>query len=276
MPATLDAALDRQLFANANAASRPAWLKFLRTSGTTTLDFLFPPHCAACEAPLPEMGNKALCRECAIRINWIATDRCARCGAGTGQGSGVVKSCPLCHSIPPAHIKAACALARLYDGPTREMILSLKFGGKLHLAKLYGELLAERVQAAQMFSPEMIVVPTPITRRTMKTRTYNQSEEIAACLARRLGLKLETRLLKKIRHTLPQAMLETEEQRRSNLRDAFACDPRRAARHKDACVLLVDDVITTCTTVSECARTLVAAGIGEVRAAAIARTQYTP
>jgi ComF family protein len=152
----------------------------------------------------------------------------------------------------------------------RQLILAMKFGRKHHLAKPLGELLAQRVRDTELLAPRMIVVPAPLTRSALGDRSYNQAEEIALHVARHLALPLETRLLRKVRSTPPQARL-THEQRRKNLKDAFACEPRVAAQYKDRCVLLIDDVITTCSTISECARTLNKAGIGDVRAAAVAR-----
>lgn len=266
MPFPLNPALERQLFTDA-----PTRAPILRDSVVAALDLLFPPHCAACDTPLLSNGNKALCRDCAQRLTWIGADRCARCGDRTGIGSGVMTDCPSCRTHPPAYVSSSCTLMKFHDGSARALLLSLKFGKKLHLAKMYGDLLAARVRETGMFEPGMIVVPAPVTRSTLRNRTFNQAEEIAECLAKSLNLRIETRLLKKIRQTTPQAKVTNLEERRKNLKGAFACDATIAARRKDAVVLLVDDVITTGTTVSECARTLVAAGIGEVRAAAVAR-----
>jgi ComF family protein len=156
------------------------------------------------------------------------------------------------------------------EGPVRSLVLSLKFSARQHLARPLGEMLAQRIRETQLAPPNTLLVPAPLTRRALRRRGFNQAEEIAGHVARCLGLPLETRLLKKIRHTQPQATL-THEQRRTNLKDAFRCDPRVAARCKGRRVLLIDDVITTTGTASECACTLVSAGIGEVRAAAVAR-----
>lgn len=242
----------------------------LSKSLDTALDLLFPPHCASCQAALPADSNKALCRSCAQRVHWIGSDRCQRCGDASGQGAGVMHDCPSCRTHPPVFVHSACTVARYAEGPLRQLILALKFGHKLHIVKLFGALIAQRVQATNLALPEMIVVPAPVTRTTLYSRAFNQSEEIASCAARRLSLPLVTGLLKKIRHTPPQATL-THEERRQNLKNAFACDAKVASRYKDRPVLLVDDVITTCATISECARTLNAVGLGEIRAAAIAR-----
>lgn len=232
--------------------------------------FDFPPHCGSCGAPLPAGTNTALCRGCAERIHWLGADRCARCGAGVGEGAGVVSECPVCRTHAPAFVSGACTLARYAEGPLRNLILALKFSARQHLARPLGELLAQRLRDTALARPDALLVPAPLTRRALRRRGFNQAEEIAANVGRSLNLPLERRLLLKIRHTLPQATL-THEQRRKNLRGAFVCAPRLAARYKGRPVLLIDDVITTCGTASECARTLDAAGLGKVCAAAIAR-----
>lgn len=263
--------MERILFPQPKAAANePRARRVLAGALAAALELLFPPHCASCGSPLPGGSNTALCRGCAERIQWLGSDRCERCGAGVGLGEGVVRECPSCRSYAPAFVHAACTVARYMDGPVRDLILSLKFGAKQHLARPLGEMLAQRIRETALAPPNTLLVPAPLTRRALRRRGFNQAEEIAANVARCLSLPLETRLLKKIRHTRPQATL-THEERRTNLRGAFACRPRVAARYKGRHVLLIDDVMTTCGTASECARTLAASGIGEVRAAAIAR-----
>jgi ComF family protein len=238
----------------------------LRACADSALDLLFPPHCAACAAPLPGGVNKVLCRGCAERINWLGANRCRRCGDGTGLGSGVTDECASCKSHPPAFVRQSCCVARYAAGPVRNLVLALKFGGRLHVAKLLGALLARRVQETGLRAANLVLAPAPLMRR----RDFNQAGEIARWAAQSLGAAMEPRLLRKVRATPPQATL-SHEQRRLNLKGAFVCDKKIAARHRERCILLVDDVITTGSTVSECARVLREAGVSEVNAAAFAR-----
>jgi len=271
MSTVLAPAMERILFPQPQAAARgPLLRRVLSGALAAGLDLLFPPHCASCGTPLPAGTNTALCRGCAERIPWLGADRCERCGAGVGQGEGVVRECPSCRNHAPAFVHAACTVARYMEGPVRNLILALKFSARQHLARPLGEMLAQRIRETELAPPNTLLIPAPLTRRALRRRGFNQAEEIAINVARCLNLPLEPRLLRKIRHTLPQATL-THEQRRTNLKGAFVCDPRIAAHYKGRRVLLIDDVITTCGTASECARTLAAAGVGEVRAAAIAR-----
>lgn len=253
----------------------PSSRRALRGLAAGALDLLYPPHCASCGQPLPPRTNLILCWSCAERVSWIGTDRCERCGDATGQGSGLAHDCYSCRTYPPRFVTKTCAIVKYADGPIRDLILGLKFGRKLHLARALGELLAQRIQDCDLLRAdepgrEFILVPAPIHRSSAMQRGFNQAQELAARAAARLGLKLETRLLKKIRRTPPQATL-SHEKRRVNLAGAFACSPRRAARYQRTSVLLIDDVMTTGSTLSECARTLAAAGIKEIHAAVVAR-----
>ena len=243
---------------------------FIRELYHAALDLIYPPHCASCGEALPAGANKAICLSCSELSHWIGDNRCQRCGDAVGQGSGVTPECPSCRTYPPHFLHGVCAVARYADGPLRDLILGLKFGSKIHIAKPLGELIAMRVRATHLVVPGTVLVPTPLTHSAAARRGFNQAHELALSVSKCLGLPVEHRLLKKIRSTAPQATL-SRKKRRMNLKGAFACNMKISARYKDYCVLLIDDVITTGSTISECARTLGEAGIREVRAAAVAR-----
>lgn len=236
------------------------------------LNVLFPPHCIACHAPVEPPSNTVLCRPCAERLEWIGTDRCGRCGDRVGAGSGVVSDCPSCRTHPPVFVEASCALGKFGKGPLRELVLSLKFGRKLHIAKPLGRLLAARVRATGLHAAgeQLILVPIPITPEHALRAGWNHAEEIANCAAVELNAIVVPKLLRKIRSTPPQATLKRMA-RRANLKGAFECETQLAEKYKGATVMLIDDVITTASTISECARTLSEAQFKTIRAAAIAR-----
>jgi ComF family protein len=167
-------------------------------------------------------------------------------------------------------VTASCAVSRYLEGPIRDVVLGLKFGGQVHLAKLAAQLMAQRLKETDLILPNTVVLPVPPARRTWASRGLNHTTEVADVLARELKLTLSTSLLRKIRSTAPQATL-TDEQRRTNLKGVFAVVSAKAKKYAGRPVLLVDDVITTGSTISECARTLHAAGLGEIRAVSLAR-----
>jgi ComF family protein len=268
MPLTLDLRTAVLIFPQPPARLSPR--NALKSCASAALDLLFPPHCASCADPLPGNINKTLCRQCAERITWIGEDRCRRCGDGVGFGSGVVDDCTTCRTHPPAYVQQTCSCTRYSAGPVRDLVLSLKFGGKMHVAKLLGIVLAQRIMATKLNAGDVVLVPSPLTRSAMRRRLFNQAGEIAHWISKSLGASVEHNMLRKIRSTVPQATL-SHEKRRTNLKGAFVCNEKVAARYRGKTVLLIDDVITTGSTISECARMLHEAGITQIRAASFAR-----
>jgi ComF family protein len=134
----------------------------------------------------------------------------------------------------------------------------------LDCARTLGRLLAERL-AEHPHRPDALV-PVPLHPRRYRERGFNQSAEIALELSRRLAIPLHASLCTRIRHTPAQAGLSAR-QRRVNVRRAFQVADTGLPRH----VAIVDDVVTTGTTVNELARTLRAAGVAYIQVWAVAR-----
>jgi predicted amidophosphoribosyltransferase len=148
----------------------PRILDRARAFGGACLDLIAPPHCASCQSALPPQTNAALCETCAAKIRWIGADRCRRCGDATGEGSGVRDECPSCRTHPPAFVTASCAVSRYLEGPIRDVVLGLKFGGQVHLAKLAAQLMAQRLKETDLILPNTVVLPVPPARRTWASR----------------------------------------------------------------------------------------------------------
>lgn len=146
----------------------------------------------------------------------------------------------------------------------------MKYESVKPAARFLAGLLASETR--QLGLKEAIVVPVPLHRQRSRERGFNQSEMIAAAAVRKLGrgFALQSSVLARKRPTVSQIGL-TRHQRRANLRGAF--EVRHTERIADRDVLLVDDVMTTGTTASECARVLLRAGARQVFVATVARVQ---
>ena len=161
-----------------------------------------------------------------------------------------------------------------YDGGLREMIHLLKYNGVRPAEKALGRMLAEAlVKLEPEFGPDkVLVVPVPLYKSKRRQRRFNQAELIARC-ALRTGadqrLLLATDILLRIRDTKSQIGL-TSHQRRESMRGAFAVAGAAEVAGRE--IVLVDDVYTTGTTVTECARVLRKAGAAKVWVATVART----
>ena len=176
--------------------------------------------------------------------------------------------CGLCHRAAPRFAKAVAYGA--YEGPLRELIHIFKYQRVHSAAQLLGKLLRETVQRAGLAGP-LAVIPVPLWPGKQRSRGFNQAGEIARSFCRAqapAGIKLEATLLIRTRETTSQTGL-TRAQRRANLRGAFAV--RHPEKLRGRSILLVDDVMTTGSTASECARVLLRGGAKEVFVATVAR-----
>jgi ComF family protein len=199
-----------------------------------------------------------LCRACRLELPAPGTGRCPRCASASGSGG----ECGSCLGDPPAF--AATHAAFDYAFPVDRLLQRFKFQGDLALAGLFAEALGKRVAAAPR--PDLVVA-APLAPRRLRTRGFNQAVEIGRRTASRLALRFEAAACVKLVDTAAQTDLEGAERRR-NLRGAFAVRSDVRGLH----VAVVDDVMTTGTTLDEIARALLAAGAGRVDAWAVART----
>ena len=153
-----------------------------------------------------------------------------------------------------------------YEGLARDSLLRFKFGGRQSYAAAYGRLLAARIQGELRAEFDLLTY-VPVSPRRRWSRGYDQVRLLAEAVGRELGQK-PVRALKKIRHNPAQSSLREREQRRANVLRAYrAVCPEALAGQR---ILLLDDIITTGATVSECARVLQTAGAAQVLCAAVA------
>jgi len=143
------------------------------------------------------------------------------------------------------------------------MVAALKFHNRIDLGRAFGVLLAERARAWRGDA----VLALPLAAQRLRERGYNQAEEIARIVAARLGRPLLRNGLVRTRHCASQQGLRLE-QRRVNVRDAFAASPAAAGLH----LLLIDDVLTSGSTLDQAAAALLGAGALSVTNAVVART----
>ncbi len=224
--------------------------------GQRLLGPLFPPTCILCGAP--GEANRDLCGECLADLPLLGPC-CQRCALPLAE-PGI---CGACLSHPPQF--DACHIPLLYQGPVPRLITGLKFHNQLANARLLAQRLQQHLHGRDDL-PELIL-PVPLHPRRMRERGYNQAIEIARPLGRALGLPVAIDNCVRRRATGAQADLP-KKQRQKNLRGAFAVNRPINARH----VAVLDDVVTTGSTVNELARVLKQAGVERVVVWALART----
>ena len=202
-------------------------------------------------------GAASVCPACARDLPRPGAASCPRCAQPSPGGL----VCGPCLKRPPAF--DATLAAFVYRFPLDRLIPRLKYHGQLAIAPLLGESLAIRVAGAAR--PDR-VVPMPLHPARLRERGFNHAAEIARALCRSTGLELDTASCARVRDTPPQQGLAYTA-RRGNVRGAFACAPLTGLR-----IALVDDVMTTGTSLDELAAAAKRAGAAEVVCWVAART----
>jgi len=226
-------------------------------------DLIIPPSCIACQAPLG--GHDAICAACWKDVQFIRAPVCDRLGLPMpfDTGAGAVSAAALAN--PPTYDRAR-AVAQ-FSGVMRDMILQFKYGDTHNARKLFGRWLTSA--GAELIAGCDLITPVPMHRRRLLSRRFNQSAMLALEVARNSGHRYEPTLVTRTRATRSQVGLSSD-QRRRNLAGAFTVSARQQQRIAGNHILLIDDVITTGTTLNACARALRRAGASRVDALALA------
>ena len=236
----------------------------LRNPFRGLVSLFYPPFCALCSGVV-ELGEY-LCPVCAAKVTRIFPPFCAKCsqpfdGAITGSFT-----CANCEDRV-LHFDAAVSAYRS-RGVVRKVMLDFKYGRRIHLRHLLGGWLAESLVDPRLAGRRFdLIVPVPLHPAKKRERGFNQAEVLATVLRRRCRLRVED-ALQRTRYTETQTHFDRDE-RMQNLKGAFRL--RRGSNVQDLRMLLVDDVLTTGSTLSECASVLKKAGALSVHAATAAR-----
>ena len=230
------------------------------------LDAIWPRKCELC-GELVDREGFHLCGECLMRLPIVDFNGCCEiCGKdiGAGEYSLLCQDCSGPHK--PAFDRAAFALR--FEEDARNMILDYKFNRSIWLRNDF--VLLMEAAARRRFDLDAVdmVCPMPLTLFHRLDRGYNQCAYLARELARRIAREDRADIVRRTGHPRRQAGL-TEKERRENERGTFAI--RHAEAIVGKTVLVVDDVLTTGATLSECARALKDAGAQRVFALTLAK-----
>ena len=208
-------------------------------------EYLFPPKCILC------MGL----------LEGEQTDLCRRCRAETDDY--------LQGKLKLQFIDRAAAVW-YYKGNVRKSLHRFKFRRARFLAEPYGKLMAMKALTGELADVDLVTW-VPISPLRKLFRGYDQDQLLAEVIARELGIPCRE-LLKKIRHNRPQSGISGYARRRANVLGVYQAQYPGEIRGKR--ILLVDDILTTGATASECARVLLTAGAEEVNCAVVASAHH--
>lgn len=286
--ATRGQAANRQLPENSTA--NDVFVSFAKRAAAAIFFTFFPADCRICNTPLLEISRIPVCHSCISAIRPLHGSYCAVCGedlhlpwhddapsdaADTASDKPDKNDarCVLCQRTDPPYERAVAYGS--YDGPLRDLIHLLKFQQVRPVGNVLGRRLAHTISALESTMPvgKIVVIPVPLHSRKRAQRGFNQAEAIASSALQKIErperFELCTSILLRRLDTASQIGL-TRHQRRENLRGAFEVrNPTRIAKRD---ILLIDDVFTTGTTASECARVLLRAGAARVWVATVVRT----
>ena len=220
------------------------------------LDFVYPPLCLGCGEEAP--ANAPVCDNCLKRIDKYDRPICLTCAEIVYQGH----SCPLC--------KDAGFLLYAYGDyhePMAEIIKQLKFKGITYPAQLFSELIIDRLGPQIETHDADFLVPIPLHQSREYARGYNQAKLVADYIGHGMNIKLDNDLLVRDKKRTPQAKLRSQD-REANIAGVFHAIETCSTTTR---LILVDDVVTTGSTLKEARKVLIAAGFTVPAAIAIAK-----
>ncbi|WP_223861446.1 ComF family protein [Geminicoccus harenae] len=231
--------------------------------GQVLIDAVLPPRCPSCGDMVERQGS--LCPPCWHKLRFIAEPACQRCATPVlGAPDGAIV-CPSCIVSPPVHDRARAALC--YDSATAPMILAMKHRGRLQAVRAFGAWMARA--GHDLFGESDGLVPVPLHRWRMLWRGYNQSSLLARAVARQVGLPVMDEALARRRATRSQQSLSGADRARNMAGGVFDVPARSLVEGRR--LILVDDVLTTGSTLAACTSALLEAGAAQVDVLVLAR-----
>ena len=220
----------------------------------TIIEFLFPPACPLCGAPVSIHGE--LCGDCWTAFNWIDGSKCVRCGYPFTLAMDNAM-CPVCAAgkCELDWIRSAC----VYDDASRMAMLPFKHSGRISYAKFMSRAMIWALRDIDTSDIDLIM-PVPLANRRLFKRSYNQATLLSRPIARVLKLKLDYDSVRR-KHRPSMGHLNSH-QRAQNIHGVFSVSRPENIRGKN--ILLVDDVMTSGATFSELRRALIKAGAANV------------
>jgi len=231
------------------------------------IQLLLPEKCALCRLRQAFNPQTGLCKGCTDALPWLQ-NACQRCALPLSSSAFATNTCGQCQNKPPPFQQ--CHTLFHYQAPIDKLISRLKFNQQLLYARIFGQLMAQHMRKcyAQTPLPDMII-PVPLHKNRLRERGFNQAQEIARICASLLSLPLNTQQCQRDKHTAHQLGLSARERHR-NMKKAFRSRPFKAGTR----IALVDDVMTTGTTLRELSACLKEAGGEEIHLWCIARAHH--
>jgi ComF family protein len=227
------------------------------------LDIALPTLCVACREPVDGEG---VCAGCWAKLSFIEPPYCPRLGIPFVYDPGPELLSMEAIASPPAYGRARAAVR--YDDIARSLVHALKYQDRTDLAPTMGRWMARA--GRELLQDADALIPVPLHWRRGWSRRYNQAGALARVIERHSGVRMASEALRRVRRTEQQIGLSRTE-RASNVQGAFRVAPERNADIAGRRVVLIDDVLTSGSTVDACARALLRAKAASVDVLVFAR-----
>ena len=218
------------------------------------MQLAFPCRCILCGVDCRET-NSSLCQACLLDLP-VLKNVCVRCSIHLPASLNSNLVCGRCLKSPPSFDQVTAVFH--YRHLIKHFVQQAKFNEQLPYLNLIGQLLVEQLKLSLTDKPDMLI-PVPLHRSRYLDRGFNQSREMAALIARELQIPLNETLVRRKKNSQAQVGL-TAKERQKNVRGIFACDAPLNDQH----IAIIDDVMTSGSTVNELARILKKSQAGRV------------
>ncbi len=245
------------------AAMKAPFVDFPRAVNTLygrILDTLMPPHSLITGQVLSRDGFEAD-TELWQSLKFIDDPCCQACGYPFEFEQGENALCIRCTAYRPAYNQARSAIT--YDDTSRKLVLDFKYGGRTDGLGFFA---AQMVRAgAGMLAQADILIPVPLHRARLRQRRFNQAALLARAISHLTNIPYDTEILMRKKNTPIQGRLSFKARRR-NVAGAFVIYEKHKDRLKNKRVVIIDDVYTTGSTLSACAKPLNKTGAAQIDA----------
>jgi ComF family protein len=236
---------------------------------TGITDLIFPPLCITCGAVLEEHAPLPFCTTCVTGIHFIHPPLCPRCGTPFPIAESDDHFCGECLTTERPY--AVARAVGLYEKTLLAAIHLFKYRGRIGIGEVLGRMMADFAGNQWDMTVFSLIIPVPLHRKRLRERGFNQAVILAREIAKRFSLPLDFMTLRRQVFTAPQVGLGRED-RFANVRGAFRV--QRPAKVAGRRILLVDDVTTTGSTLTECASVLTQAKAESVAILTLARALH--
>lgn len=233
------------------------WIDVPRAGVRLALDFLLPMRCLSCDR---RVGTKdGLCPVCWQDMQFLEKPWCYRLGIPFTYDVGEDAWSPRAIASPPVFDRLRSVA--FYEGPARDLVLALKFSRRRELAGPMGRWMGRA--GKEFLGEQSLILPVPLHWVRLLSRRFNQAADLAKVIAADCGGQYEPDLLRRRKRTRQQVGLSAKDRHR-NVRSAFGIDKERESELQGRHVILIDDVMTTGSTLTACSKTVLVAGAASV------------